>query len=377
MALQRDITHQVERDDQLRQSQKMEALGQLTSGIAHDFNNLLTVIQANVEFLTEDLADSPGDTVSSLGDIAAAAHRGTGMVKRLMALSRNEQLRLESVDLGTAIQEFGRTLRRILSASIAIEVDAPESLPPIWADRGAIEQILLNLTTNARDAMPEGGTLRIRAFQDTAQTVELEVRDTGLGMGDEVLRRAFEPFFTTKPVGKGTGLGMTMVYGLMQRHGGKVTVQSGLGEGTAVRLSFPVERRPPEDEVVPGRADTFRGRERILLVEDEDSVRRIGRRILERLGYLVTEAPDGLAALQLIEERPGQFDLIVSDRVMPRMGGDELRCELGQRGIEIRFLLTTAYPEPGDPNILQKPWTARTLSQAIRRVLESPVKSPS
>ena len=372
MALQRDITSQVERDDRLRQTQKMEALGQLTSGIAHDFNNLLTVIQANVEFLREDLVDPPADAANCLRDIATAAHRGAGMVRRLMPLSLNEQLLLESLELGSAIHDFGRTLRRIFPASIAIDVDVEEMLPSIWADPGAVEQILLNLATNARDAMPEGGRLGIRAYQSESQTIELEIRDTGTGMDEVVLRRAFEPFFTTKPVDKGTGLGMSMVYGLMQRHGGQVTIDSGLGRGTVVRLSFPIELRTPARSACAEHPGPRGGAEHILLVEDEVSVRRIGRLVLERSGYSVSEAGDGIAALNLIEERPGQFDLVVSDRVMPRMGGDDLRRELLRRKVPIRFLLTTGYPEPGTVGVLQKPWTAESLTQAIRAALAAP-----
>jgi len=333
----------------------------------------LTVIQANVEFLQEDLRDPPGDAANCLGDIATAARRGAGMVRRLMALSRNEQLRLESLELGSAIHDFVRTLRRILPASIAIEVDVQEPLPSIWGDPGAIEQILLNLATNARDAMPDGGRLEIRACQEGGQTVQVEIRDTGTGMDDVVLRRALEPFFTTKPVGKGTGLGLAMVYGLMQRHGGQVTIDSGLGRGTAVRLSFPVEQRVPTRSAFADRPGTRGGVERILLVEDEVSVRRIGRLVLERQGYSVSEAGDGTAALNLIQERPGHFDLVVSDRVMPRMGGDELRRELLRRKMPIRFLLTTGYPEPGTSGVLQKPWTAESLTQAIRAALDGPL----
>jgi CheY-like chemotaxis protein len=250
-------------------------------------------------------------------------------------------------------------------------VEVQESLPSIWADHGAIDQILLNLATNARDAMPQGGYLDIRVFQIDPGTIELEVRDTGCGMDEEVLRRAFEPFFTTKPTGKGTGLGLTMVYGLMQRHGGGVTVDSGLGRGTAVRLSFPVEAPNRQRSASPGPPASRRGVERILLVEDEASVRRIDRLVLERLGYRVTEAADGIAALNLIEERAGRFDLIVSDRVMPRMGGDELRAELGRRNIAIPFLLVTGYPEPGATGVLQKPWTTESLTQAIRAALDA------
>ena len=305
IGLQRDITHQIEHDEQLRQAQKMDALSQLTSGIAHDFNNLLTVVMANADLLGQDLRDLSVESASGLRDIAEAARRGAAMVRRLMSLSRHQELQLGPVSLDTQVEDFHRTLRRVLPTAIEIEMDVQHPLPPIWADRGAVEQILLNLATNARDAMPEGGRLGIRVAQESPVTVAIQIRDTGTGMDEETRRRAFEPFFTTKPPGKGTGLGLSMVYGLMHQHRGGVTLESDPGQGTSVKLLFPVETHPVEPVHGEGTEPITGGKERILVVEDDESVRRIGCRLLRRLGYQVTETSDGLAALALIERNPG------------------------------------------------------------------------
>ncbi len=370
IGLQRDITHQVEREDQLRQAQKMDALGQLTCGIAHDFNNLLTVMMANAELLGQDLPELSVESASGLRDIMDAARRGEAMVRRLLALSRQEGLQPAPLSLETYVDDFQRTLRRVLPSTIEIEMEVQRPLPWIWADRGAVEQMLLNLATNARDAMPHGGRLGIRVTQVDPVTVAVQIRDTGAGMDEETRRRAFEPFFTTKPPGKGTGLGLSMVYGLMHQHRGSVILESNPGQGTSVKLLFPVETasaRPVESKET---VQITGGKERILLVEDDESVRRIGSRMLRRLGYLVTEASDGLAALAVLEQEPGDFDLIVSDRTMPGMGGDELGLEVARRGIRIPFLLTTGYADQTALPVLRKPWNRETLSLAIRKTLE-------
>ncbi|MFN2326860.1 MAG: PAS domain S-box protein, partial [Gemmatimonadales bacterium] len=309
VGLQRDMTRESELDEQLRQAQKMEAVGQLTGGIAHDFNNLLTVILANLALLDEELREAPRPVGQSLTDIQTAARRGSEMVRKLLAFGRQERMLLQPIDLRQLVMEFIRTIGRILPEAIDLHVSTPDDLSPAQADAGAVEQILLNLATNARDAMPGGGTIELHLgrarFDDHGDTtvtgwhepgefLHLSVRDTGHGMNPVELERIFEPFYTTKPTGKGSGLGMAMVYGLMKQQHGFVTVDSAEGKGTSVHLYLPVTTAPAGARENRNSGQTIpRGDETLLLVEDEEPIRRVARRILEQLGYTVLTAGDG------------------------------------------------------------------------------------
>jgi len=309
------------------------------------------------------------------------------MVRKLLAFSRRNPLTLEMLRLDQVVADTVKTLQRILPESIAVAFEAPHPVPLVETDRGSIEQILLNLATNARDAMPHGGGLTLRVAVDTpeqdercaaTELVVIEVTDTGTGMGPETLRHIFEPFYTTKGSGKGTGLGMAMVYGLVKQQGGEVRVLSTLGTGTTVRLLFPVRAAQPEASPPAAECSVPRGRESILLVEDEASLRRVARLSLEHLGYRVAEARDGREALQVLQGNPDGFDLILSDIVMPNLGGVQLSEELHRLSVVTPILLATGYVDSeqlsqlaraGVP-LLRKPWTLDQLARCVRETLD-------
>ncbi|HSE26875.1 MAG TPA: PAS domain S-box protein [Gemmatimonadales bacterium] len=378
----RDVTRERALDEQLRQAQKMEAIGQLTGGIAHDFNNLLTIILAN----TALLRDLRGPGEDYLHDIQAAARRGSELVRKLLAFGRRERLDLVPLHLERVAEEFLGTLRRLLPENVVVRLGPAADLPPVRADRGAIEQILLNLVTNARDAMPEGGEVTI-AFAaeapdsgpptDEAGCVILTVRDEGTGMDGAVAARVFEPFFTTKPTGRGTGLGMAMVYGLMQQHGGTVELESEPGRGTEVRLWFPATRDWPAEPPASGAPPASPGRgETILLAEDEAPLRRAAVRILEGLGYRVLAASDGSEALELLAAHQAEVALVITDVAMPRLSGPDLLDALRSRGARMPVLFATGYTAPrflpADPGVrfLEKPWSVEELARVVREALD-------
>jgi len=390
VGLQRDVTRERDLEDQLRQMQKLEALGQLTGGIAHDFKNQLGVILANIALIRAELPEDRGDLRSYLADLEQAAENGSAMARKLLAFSRKEPISLQPVDLGLALREHERALRRLLPETIRVRRDAPDDGPTILADPGTLEQVLLNLATNARDAMPQGGTLTISArpvhvrqeddallqgFDRRGRFACVAVTDTGHGMDSGTLGRAFEPFFTTKAVGAGTGLGLAMVFGLMKQHGGFVRLYSERGHGTTARLYFAIT-----DAVAiaaPERAAAPHGTETLLLVEDQDMLRRATARTLRKLGYTVVAAPDGAEGLRLLREQAGTFALVISDVVMPNVGGVELYQRARAEGIRVRFLLTSGYvggpsdaPVPPQIPLLEKPWSVEAFAQKVREVLE-------
>ncbi len=403
IGLQRDVTHEVALADQLRQAQKMQAVGQLTGGIAHDFNNMLAVILSNAELLREELPPTGTGALDFLEELTCAAHRTAELVRKLLAFARQEHLELRYLELATVLPELHRTLTQLLPETIALRVEIPPDLPPILGDRGAIEQILLNLAINARDAMPEGGTLTFRVETGEVEiadprpgnrwesvsrgpTVQIEVSDTGEGMAASVLQRIFEPFYTTKDPGRGTGLGMAMVYGLMKQHNGFVNVYSAPGQGTTVQLHFPVaqlERESPA-EGLAGIPSGARGHETLLLAEDEPSLRASTVRVLERMGYRVLAAADGEDALRVFEQHEREIALIVTDVMMPRLSGAGVWRALRARGVQIPFLFVTGYsstviaPEVlADPrvNYLAKPWSVQELSRLVQRGLHQSAKA--
>ena len=389
-----DVSQQRRLEAQLRQAQKMEAIGQLTGGIAHDFNNLLSVITLNAQLVAAALEATPADVLPELEDIQEAARKATTMTQQLLGFSRHADLRMVPTDLTRVVTKLSSMMRRVLPENIAIRIDAEEAVHAVRADAGAVEQMLLNLATNARDAMPGGGRLRIEVTERDVQEVTLashpwitpgryvcvRVRDSGIGMDEETRSKIFEPFFTTKAPGVGTGLGMAMVYGLTKQHGGFVTVLTAPGKGTTVELYFPVvgEAARPLDSVEP--LDRVRGgSETILLVEDEDTLRRSAKRVLEKFGYAVLVAADGQEGLELFRAHRAEIDLVVSDLVMPRVGGAQLHRALQQEGESVRFLLSSGYigresggHEPLDPSIpmLHKPWALRDLLTRIRELLD-------
>ena len=391
----RDITERKSLEDQLRQAQKMEAVGQLAGGIAHDFNNLLTAILGSTELLLAGTtaADPRRD---DLQEISRAAHRAAGLVRQLLAFSRKQVMQPRVVNLNAIVQEMGGLLRRVVGERIALRLDLDPSLGHITADPGQIEQVIANLGVNARDAMPDGGTLTIATANVTGPgvgsaddglppggpLVALTVSDTGTGMDEHVLAHLFEPFFTTKKLGRGTGLGLATVYGIVRQSGGQIQVASRPREGSTFTVYFPRTEpmaRPafplsPPAEPVPGGSET------VLVVEDEEAVRHLVCRALRAKGYRVLEAPHAEAALVVASATVEPIDLLLTDMVMPGLGGPALAARLAGDRPALRVLFMTGYaPEAVDRRghlvdaggLLEKPFTADQLARKVREVLAS------
>jgi len=382
-------------EDQLRQSQKMEAVGVLAGGVAHDFNNLLTVIMTQSELLLKDLSPSNASRAKAEA-IHAASARGSLLTRQLLTFSRNEVYAPENVDLNAIVKDGEELLRRLLGEDVELTCVLSPRPARVRADRGHMEQVILNLAVNARDAMPDGGRLRIEVSHvrlDETQAGELStmgsgpyclltVTDTGSGMELEIQHRIFEPFFTTKERGKGTGLGLSTVYGIVKQGGGSVTVSSEPGRGAVFCVYLP---QTPEPAAVQAREPRLgplsHGTETILLVEDEPAVRAIGRELLQINGYTILEAENGIQALEVASSHEGTIDLLVSDVVMPRMSGRELAERMMVLRPGIRVLLVSGFADDRimrngvlDPGMafLQKPFTLESLSQRVREVLDAP-----
>jgi two-component system cell cycle sensor histidine kinase/response regulator CckA len=382
-------------EQQLRQAQKMEAVGQLAGGMAHDFNNLLTAILSTTELIEGELA--PGETRihRDLEMIQEASLRGSELIRKLLGFARRQRLALQPIELNPIVRDFAGVLRRVVPEDIEIQLALDPRGAVVHADQGAIEQILMNLATNARDAMAGGGTLRLETSHTTltpqacalkgwgapGEYVVLAVSDSGVGMDAETQRHLFEPFFTTKPVNLGTGLGLAMVYGLAKQHDGFLDVESAPGRGTTVRVLLPPSTDAPARRPPAHGAERLGGTETILLAEDEDSLRRAATRLLEKHGYRVLAAANGTEALRLFREHAGQIDLVVADVVMPGLGGPQLVGELRRSGRSVKVLFTSGYTErdvqetkalaPDQP-FLSKPWTVTDLLGRVREVLDQP-----
>lgn len=391
-----DVTERRQLEDRLRQSQKIQAVEQLTGGIAHDLNNLLTAILANADLLAASTGPLAPDVQENLDDVREAARRGASMVRKLLAFSRRERLSQRPLHLGRVLEEEVAVLRRLLPESISLELDVDDQVPLVRADAGAIQQILVNLTTNARDAMPHGGRVRIecgpapldeqfhglRGATDPGAYVRLTFADTGGGMDIETRRRAFEPFFTTKPLGAGSGLGLSAVYGLVKQHGGFIELESAPQTGTTVTTYLPIARpgtsEPDEGASVAATPALPNGTETVLVVEDEEVIRRSARRVLQRLGYRVLLAEDGAHGLELFLQHSAEVDLAVIDVVMPRMTGPALYAELRRLRPNLKVLFMSGYTEvrergPGvdaDSPFLDKPWSMEQFAAKVREVLD-------
>ncbi len=397
---QRDITERVRIEDQLRQSQKMETIGTLAGGIAHDFNNLLTPILGYAEMLRDVVADDR-DALDDLEQVILAADRAQEIVKQIMVFGRQTARQNASVSLSSLVSETAGLLRVTLPSTITLEIDTNEVGSKVKGDAAQLQQILMNLCTNAVHAMePDGGTLSIdlapvsvseelareRPALSVGRYVRLRVTDTGNGMSEEVSRRIFEPFFTTKEVGKGTGLGLSVAHGIAREHGGELVVQSTLGQGTVFTLWLPLTTDVPEAMASVG-ASSDRGDRagRILVVDDEAALRSLTQRILEGAGYDVAVAEGPEAALKLIDEGP--FDLVLTDQTMPGQTGLSLGAELKRRNPGLPVLLMTGHSEAVTPasltaagisGLLLKPFRRVALLDAIREHLpERPAPSAS
>jgi nitrogen-specific signal transduction histidine kinase len=389
-----DLTERRQLEDQLRQAQKMEAVGRLAGGVAHDFNNVLTVVKSFSEFLLEDL-DKLDPRRADVEEIAKAADRAAALTRKLLAFSRKQVMRPEPLDLNGVVAGMEKMLQRLLGEDMHIVTALEPQLMTVEADPSSIEQVILNLAVNARDAMPEGGILTITTRNEVldrtdaawgvrpGQYAALCVGDTGHGMDATTQARAFEPFFTTKPQGAGTGLGLAMVYGIVKQSGGHVIVRSKPGEGTTFTVYLPQLEaegpRAPAAEGEPGGAGRVGGGETVLVVDDEEAVRSGTRRALERAGYAVIPATDGSDALRLLTEHHGTVDLVVTDVMMPGLGGRELVGRLKIVRPNLRVLFISGYTEEGvrkqgvlEPGAvyLEKPFTPEGLLRKVREALD-------
>ncbi|HLP40385.1 MAG TPA: ATP-binding protein [Fibrobacteria bacterium] len=389
----RDLTFTHEREEQIRQAQKMEAIGKLAGGVAHDFNNLLTAINGYSDMLLEITPE--GDSRREfLLEIRGSGQRAASLTSQLLAYSRKQVLRPQVLQLNTVVEEGARLLKRIIGETIEMRLRLDSDLLPVMADPNQIHQILFNLILNARDAMPNGGILTLSTRNAVlAERREsrhgtlaagrygvLEVADTGIGMTEDVQAQIFEPFFTTKDVGKGTGLGLSSVYGILQQSGGGIEVESRPGEGSVFRIHLPVlemeeKAKAAQDQDLPYSVP---GRGRILLVEDEEAVRKFVRSHLESLGYSVVEARNGLEAMASLSSQDSEPDLLLTDVVMPRMGGARLAESVRILRPHLPILFMSGYAEEmlnmkaeGTEQIqyLQKPFSAGTLARKIEEMI--------
>lgn len=388
-----DITEKKQLELQFLQAQKMEAIGRLAGGVAHDFNNLLTSIVGHADLMLLELR--PEDPlVGDIREIKKAADRAADLTRQLLAFSRKQILQPRIVNLNQVIADMKKMLRRLIGEDIELETNLAPDLGLVLVDPGQIDQVVMNLVVNARDALPRGGKLTISTAQAeiTAADVPryigskpgsyvlLEVRDNGLGMSEEVQSHVFEPFFTTKELGKGTGLGLSTVYGIVKQSNGYIWVESALGEGTAFRIYLPrLEGQAVAESRPEKAASSCRGTETILLVEDNDLVRRLARSVLEQFGYRVLEARNGEEAYRLGRGYEERIDLLLTDVVMPGRSGQTLAGQIREMRPETEVLFMSGYSEEstlnqgtlrGGRHFLQKPFSPQELGQRVRKLLD-------
>ena len=392
----RDITERKRLEEQLRQAQKMEAVGRLAGGVAHDFNNVLTAIFGYADLLNEELPEGH-QARQDLDEIRKAAQRASSLTRQLLAFSRQQVLQPMVLSLNDLVEDIQNMLVRLIGEDVQLRLGLSPSAGNVRADAGQIQQVLMNLVVNARDAMPTGGKLLVEtantelteqyaeAHQPVAPGayVMLAVSDTGSGMDAETKARIFEPFFTTKEKGRGTGLGLSTVYGIVKQSGGYVWVYSEPGRGTTFKIYLPRVDEPAEPLAPPQReARTLTGTEIILLAEDDEMLRPLSKGLLERLGYRVLEAENAIRALALADAHAGPIHLLVADVVMPGGSGRELARRLANSRPDTRVLYVSGYTddaivhhgmlEPG-LNFLQKPFTPAALARKVRDVLDAPL----
>ena len=398
-SLQSTQAEQKQLEDRLRQAHKMEAVGRLAGGVAHDFNNLLTVIRGNSELLSEQCG-SDARQHKYVEQIQKAGDRAVSMTRQLLAFSRMQVLQPKVLDLNAVISEMNKIIPRLIGEHIEFQFHGGTALAAVLADPGQLEQVFMNLAVNARDAMPNGGTLRVetrnaiindvearkRPPMQTGEYVLLRVTDTGYGMDPDTKARIFEPFFTTKPAGKGTGLGLATVYGIVKQSNGFIWVESEVGCGTSFEIYLPACSRNEEKAAehllaqIPGG-----GKETILLVEDETGVRELACIYLQAAGYTVLLAEDGESALNIAANRMNQIHLVLTDMIMPKMNGNRLADELKKIRPELKVLYMTGYAEfPssqleqqfGGANLLQKPFSRAALLRKVIETLTRDEKDP-
>jgi nitrogen-specific signal transduction histidine kinase len=387
-----DITEQKSMQEQLLQAQKMESVGRLAGGVAHDFNNLLTVINGYSNLLLSGLPEDDPRR-ESVREIRHAGERAAALTQQLLAFSRRQTLQPKLLSLNTAVAETERMLQPVIGEDIRLVTVLGPGLGLIQADAGQISQVLMNLAVNARDAMPNGGCLTVETANEdldergaathpgfrTGRYVRLSVSDTGLGMDEETCRHLFEPFYTTKPHGRGTGLGLSSVYGIVQQSGGWIWVQSKPAEGAAFHIYLPRIDAPPQaSSAVPEEPRETAGHGTILLVEDQENVRRLTASLLESFGYCVLKAANGQEALALSASYAGPIHLLLTDVVMPGLSGTELAGQVAKLWPGIRVLFMSGYTDSviaqhgilGEGKaFLQKPFTPPALAASVREVL--------
>lgn len=403
VGITRDLTEQVQRDralsearDRLRQSQRIEALGQLAGGVAHDFNNLLTVIMTYAAMLQDETAPGSDDS-RSIEEIRLASERAAALTRQLLAFSRRQVLQPRALDLNDTVRAVEQMLRRLIPPDIVLETNLDPRLGLVMADPGQMEQVLVNLALNSRDAMPEGGRIIItttnasgRLSQDAVGNgilgphARLTVSDTGIGMSRETAAQVFEPFFTTKGFGNGTGLGLATVHGIIEQSGGRISVESQVGRGTTFTIQLPrVAATAKQLSPGPTTPPELRGSETLLLIDDNEELRRVVKRMLRRSGYEVIEASNGAAGLAILD-RGTHVDIVVSDVMMPEMSGRAVVDAIRQRHRDVKVLLMSGYnydtalhgmARSGDVAFIEKPFTAEKMLQKLREVLGQPQES--
>ncbi len=387
----RDITERKQLEEQLLQSQKMEAVGQLAGGIAHDFNNLLVAIIGHSDLLESGLEDRM-DLLARVHQIQHAATRAAALVRQLLTFSRKQRVHQRVVDLNAILVDLEQLLNRLIGEDIRMTVVPADQIMPVKVDPSQMEQVIVNLVTNARDAMPEGGAIDVTiepiilTEMPPAASLPIEpghfallsVRDTGAGMDEETISRAFEPFFTTKEVGQGTGLGLSTVYGIVRQDHGTVTISSRPNQGTTLKIFLPISAGKLSVATSTSRPRPAGGSETILVVEDEETVASLVTNVLEANGYTVLNAVDGLDALGVWELNDGPIDLVLTDVVMPNMGGVELVQELKEGGFVPKILFMSGYTNLAPDRLerldeqvilIEKPFSPNQLIERVRDIL--------
>ena len=394
LGVQRDVTRELQMEEQYLQAQKMESIGRLAGGIAHDFNNIMTAVLGFGSMVLDQLPDNH-PLRHAVEQIVSAGERATNLTRQLLTFSRKQMMEIRVLDINAVVNDMNQLLRRALGEDIELLLELNEDAGSVKADAGLLQQVVMNLAINARDAMPRGGRLTILTSQAVLDErfcrsridvkpgdyILLSVKDNGTGMPPEVLQHVFEPFFTTKPKGKGTGLGLATVYGIVRQCNGHVEIETAVNEGTEIKVWLP-RVEPISDTLHVELEDRVqRGSETILVVEDEPIVRDLTIRILKSLGYRVLDAGHGREALELIAKYTQPIHLVLTDVVMPQMGGPELAEKLAELKPTIKILFTSGFTESavmergvalGKLQLVQKPYTREILAQRIRQILDSP-----
>jgi PAS domain S-box-containing protein len=396
----RDVTERRQLENMVRQSQKLEAIGRLSGGLAHDFNNLLCVISGHTELLAEALEPAE-PMLRSVTQIRKAADSAAALTRQLLAFSRRQVFQPQVADLNAIVLETKKLLARLIDEHIEFHTALDPELGRVLVDPVQVEQVIINLALNARDSMPDGGKLTIETsnldFEHDHQSklsripagkyVLLVMTDTGCGMSEETQSHIFEPFYTTKELGKGTGLGLATVYGIVKQSGGCIWIYSEEGQGTTFKVYLPRVANPQKEARVGGlRAEIGRGTETILVVEDAEALRTLTKEFLSACGYTVLEAANGDEALRIVRSYLGAIDLLLTDVVMPRMGGKSLAEQIALIRPDTRVLYMSGYPNDGivqagilanGVTLLEKPFTREILSKRVRQVLDAPPREPS